>query len=61
MPEAKRQEDEMYDLAKTIQKDRRRIACMERLASQVQKARSLTLGRYRITVERGPRELTKAA
>jgi len=46
----------MYDLAKTIQKDRRREACLYRLAVPVPQARSLTFGRYRITVAREARD-----
>jgi hypothetical protein len=45
----------MYDLAKTIQKDRRREACLYRLAAGVPQARSMAFGRYRITVAREPR------
>ncbi|MCI0424571.1 MAG: hypothetical protein L0Z49_06855 [Actinobacteria bacterium] len=45
----------MYDLAKTIQRDRRREACMERLAALVPVTRSLSVGRYRITVAREPK------
>jgi hypothetical protein len=52
----------MYDLAKTIQRDRRRQACLERLAAEVTpRARSLALGRYRVTVAKEPRSIYKAA
>jgi hypothetical protein len=52
----------MYDLAKTIQKDRRRQACLERLAAGVApRARSMSLGRYRITFAKEPRPLDRAA
>jgi hypothetical protein len=52
----------MYDLAKTIQKDRRRQACLERLAAGVApRARSMAVGRYRITVAKQPRSLERAA
>jgi hypothetical protein len=45
----------MYDLAKAIQQDRRRQASLQRLAAGVPQARSLSLGRYRITVAREPK------
>lgn len=46
----------MYDLAKAIQQDRRQQASLQRLAARVPHARSLTVGRYRITLAREPRD-----
>jgi hypothetical protein len=61
-PLTARGEDEtMYDLAKAIQRDRRREACLQRLAARVTQPRLLALGRYRITVEREPRDAERLA
>lgn len=42
----------MYDLAKTIQQDRRRHAYAQRMISEQARSHSVTLGRYRLTVQR---------
>jgi hypothetical protein len=42
----------MYDLAKTIQQDRRRHACAHRMVSEQSRSHSVTVGRYRVTVHR---------
>lgn len=42
----------MYDLAKTIQQDRRRHACAHRMVSDQSRSRSVTVGRFRVTVQR---------
>jgi hypothetical protein len=44
----------MYDLAKTIQEDRRHQADMYRVVSSLPKERSLSVGRYRLTVSKRP-------
>lgn len=50
----------MYDLAKTIQHDRRRQACLQRLAHSVHhRPRTLAFGPYRITVARDQRPLSR--
>lgn len=52
----------MYELAKTIQRDRRRQACLQRLAHSVRRAtRSVAVGPYLITVARQPRAIDRAA
>ncbi len=45
----------MYiDLAKRIQEDRRHEADIQRLVSNLPRERSLSVGRYRVTVSRRP-------
>jgi hypothetical protein len=44
----------MYDLAKTIQEDRRHQADMHRAVSNLPKERSVSVGRYRLTVSKRP-------
>lgn len=41
-----------YDAAIAIQKDRRHLADIHRVASNLPKERSLSLGRYRLTLTR---------
>jgi hypothetical protein len=41
-----------YDAAIAIQEDRRRLADIHRVASNLPKERSLSLGRYRVTLTR---------
>lgn len=51
----------MYDLAKSIQEDRRHQADMQRIASSLPRERSLSVGRYRVTVsKRAGRDLPAA-
>lgn len=40
----------MYGLVKAIQEDRRHLADINRVVSNLPKERSLSVGRYRITV-----------
>ncbi len=48
-------EDTMYiDLAKRIQEDRRHEADIQRIVSNLPRERSLSVGRYRVTVSRRP-------
>lgn len=42
----------MYDLAKAIQEDRRQQADMQRAVSNLPKERSMSVGRYRLTVSK---------
>ena len=42
----------MYDLAKSIQTDKRRHACEHRRTANVSATRSFSFGRYRLTVDR---------
>ena len=44
----------MYDLAKTIQEDRRHQADIHRAVSNLPKERSVSVGRYRLTVSKRP-------
>jgi len=46
----------MYDLAKTIQTDKRRQACSHRRVASVPSHRSLSFGRYRLTFDRQPNQ-----
>jgi hypothetical protein len=43
---------DMYDLAIAIQEDRRHQADIHRVVSNLPKERSLSVGRYRVTVSR---------
>lgn len=43
---------DMYDLARAIQEDRRHQADIHRVVSNLPKERSLSVGRYRVTVSR---------
>lgn len=45
----------MYDLAKAIQEDLRRQADMYRAASNLPRERSVSVGRYRVTLSKRPR------
>ena len=52
----------MYDLAKAIQRDRRRQACLQRIALSVpRRPRTVSVGRYRITVAHDSAMLDPAA
>lgn len=42
----------MLDLAKSIQEDRRHQADIQRIVSSLPRERSLSVGRYRVTVTR---------
>jgi len=42
----------MYDLARTIQTEKRRQACNHRRTASVSATRSLSLGRYQLTLNR---------
>jgi hypothetical protein len=42
----------MLDLAKSIQEDRRHEADIQRIVSNLPRERSLSVGRYRVTVSR---------
>ena len=42
----------MLDLAKSIQEDRRHQADIQRIVSNLPRERSLSVGRYRVTVSR---------
>ena len=42
----------MYDLAKSIQTEKRRQACNYRRTASVSATRSLSFGRYRLTLDR---------
>lgn len=42
----------MLDLAKSIQEDRRHQADIQRIVSSLPRERSLSVGRYRVTVSR---------
>ena len=42
----------MYDLAKSIQHEKRRQACEYRRTASVAVTRSFSFGRYRLTVDR---------
>lgn len=44
----------MYELAQAIQEDRRRSADTYRVASNLPREHSVSLGRYRVTVHRDP-------
>lgn len=51
----------MYELAESIQRDRRKEACLRRMALSVpQHPLTLSVGRYRITVARDRRALHRA-
>jgi hypothetical protein len=43
-------EDRMYDLARAIQEDRRQQSDINRVVSNLPKERSMSVGRYRVTV-----------
>lgn len=45
-------QSKMYDLAKAIQEDRRHQADMYRVVSNLPKERSMSVGRYRLTVSK---------
>ena len=42
----------MFDVAKSIQEDRRHRADVQRIASNLPMERSLSLGRYRVTLSK---------
>jgi hypothetical protein len=42
----------MYDLARTIQEDRRHKSDINRVVSNLPKERSVSVGRYRVTVSK---------
>ena len=42
----------MYDLARTIQEDRRHQSDINRVVSNLPKERSVSVGRYRLTVSK---------
>jgi hypothetical protein len=42
----------MFDVARTIQEDRRHEADLHRIVSSLPRERSLSVGRYRLTVTR---------
>ncbi len=44
----------MYDLAKTLQADKRRVADQYRLIDSLPRRHSWSIGRYRLTVTRRP-------
>lgn len=52
---------EMYDLAKAIQEDRRHQADRHRVVLNLPKERSLSVGRYRVTVTKRPGPIQPAA
>lgn len=47
-----RKGNDMYDVAKSIQEDRRHQADIQRLVSNLPRERSLSVGRYRVTVSK---------
>lgn len=51
----------MYDLAKSIQEDRRHQADIQRAVSNLPKERSMSVGRYRLTVSKRPADPTLSA
>jgi len=51
----------MYDVAKRIQEDRRHQADIQRIVSSLPRERSLSVGRYRVTVSRRPGRALPAA
>lgn len=51
----------MYDLAKRIQEDRRHKADINRVVSNLPKERSVSVGRYRVTVTKRPGAALPAA
>ena len=51
----------MLDLAKSIQEDRRHEADIQRIVSNLPRERSLSVGRYRVTVSRRPGRTLPAA
>lgn len=51
----------MYDLAKAIQEDRRHQADRHRVVLNLPKERSLSVGRYRVTVTKRPGPIQPAA
>lgn len=51
----------MFDVAKSIQDDRRHEADIERIVSNLPRERSLSVGRYRVTVSRRPGKTLPAA
>jgi len=48
--ERSREGNDMYDVARTIQEDRRHQADVQRLVSNLPRERSLSVGRYLMTV-----------
>jgi hypothetical protein len=44
--------NQMFDVARTIQEDRRHQAEIQRIASNLPRERSLSVGRYRVTVSK---------
>ncbi|HEY6635249.1 MAG TPA: hypothetical protein VI141_06515 [Acidimicrobiia bacterium] len=42
----------MFDVAKSIQEDRRHEADIQRIVSSLPRERSLSVGRYRVTVSK---------
>ena len=53
--------DIMFDLAKSIQEDRRHQADIMRIVSNLPRERSLSVGRYRVTVSKRPGKTLPAA
>jgi len=51
----------MFDLARAIQEDRRHQADIHRVVSNLPKERSVSVGRYRVTVSRRPGATLPAA
>ena len=51
----------MYDVAKTILEDRRHQADIQRVVSSLPRERTLSVGRYRVTVSRRPGRALPAA
>jgi hypothetical protein len=51
----------MLDLAKSIQEDRRHHADIMRIVSNLPRERSLSVGRYRVTVSKRPGKTLPAA
>lgn len=51
----------MYDVAKKIQEDRRHQADIQRIVSSLPRERSLSVGRYRVTVSKRPGRALPAA
>lgn len=51
----------MLDLAKSIQEDRRHQADIHRIVSNLPRERSLSVGRYRVTVSKRPGRTLPAA
>jgi hypothetical protein len=51
----------MIDLARAIQEDRRHQADINRVVSNLPKERSVSVGRYRVTVARRPGTTLPAA